>query len=592
MRYQPEWSADGKRIAFSDKDGKIYVVTLADRKVTEIADSPRGQIRDYIWSPRGNYLAFSMAVSGSGFASVYIWNAADGKLNRLTDDMFNAYNPAWDPQGNYLYFLSDREFAPQISQIEFNYATNRDAYIYAMSLRKDVKHPFPPESDEVAVTKPDEAPKPQGTPPALEPKAPAKDLNKELNKEPATETDKEKPAPSPTPEAKADAAAKPPANLIIDFDGISGRAARVPLGADNYGGLSAKTGHLLYGSDRRSTTADKAIGRQRFVSTPLKIAKRRPSRKMCVATRCPTMARRYWWPRVRLIMYDATPVGDKSRKPVSTAGLVVDRVPAEEWNQIFNEVWRRYRDWFYVSNMHGYDWVALREQYKPLLQYVAHRSDLNYVISEMISELTVQHAYIEGGDFQIPPRPRVGLPGARFELDKASGRYRIAKIFEGQNEEDIYRSPLTEVGVNASVGDYVLAIDGEELKGTDDPYRLLRNKADNPVQLTVNKKPVDGWLAHDLVSANHRRKKFDLSGLDQYEPAQSFGSDRRTRRLHSHSRHGRQRNSRIHQVVLPADTQGSADRRRARKWRRQRFAHADRATAPQVAGAELFADCG
>ena len=130
MRYQPEWSADGKRIAFGDKDGKVHVVTLADRKMVEIADSPRGQIRDYTWSPRGTYLAFSMSVSGNGFSSVYIWNAADGKVTRVTEDMFNAYSPAWDPQGNYLYFLSDREFAPQISQIEFNYATNRDAYIY------------------------------------------------------------------------------------------------------------------------------------------------------------------------------------------------------------------------------------------------------------------------------------------------------------------------------------------------------------------------------------------------------------------------------------------------------------------------------
>ena len=192
-------------------------------------------------------------------------------------------------------------------------------------------------------------------------------------------------------------------------------------------------------------------------------------------------------------IYDATPQGDRTKKAVATNNLYVDRVPVEEWNQIFNEVWRRYRDWFYVSNMHGYDWVALREQYKPLLKYVAHRSDLNYVISEMISELTVQHAYIDGGDFQVPPRPRSGLPGARFEVDKGSGRYRIAAIFDGENEEEIYRSPLREVGVNASVGDYVLAIDGEELKGTDDVYRLLRNKADNPVSLTLNNKPsVDG----------------------------------------------------------------------------------------------------
>jgi tricorn protease len=105
----------------------------------------------------------------------------------------------------------------------------------------------------------------------------------------------------------------------------------------------------------------------------------------------------------------------------------------------------------------------------------------------MISELTVQHAYIEGGDFTIPPRPRSGLPGARFEV--ANGRYRISEIFQGQNEEDIYRSPLTEIGVNVKVGDYVLAIDGEELKATDDIYRLLRNKADNPVSLTVNTTP-------------------------------------------------------------------------------------------------------
>ena len=99
---------------------------------------------------------------------------------------------------------------------------------------------------------------------------------------------------------------------------------------------------------------------------------------------------------------------------------MVDRVPAEEWAQIFDEVWRRYRDFFYVENMHGYDWAALREQYEPLVAHVAHRSDLNYVIGEMIAELTVQHAYIEGGDFELPPRARVALPGARFELDTAS----------------------------------------------------------------------------------------------------------------------------------------------------------------------------
>jgi tricorn protease len=491
MRYQPAWSPDGKRIAFSDKDGKVYVVTLADRKMIEIADAPHGTIRDYVWSPRGNYLAFSYDESPNRFSAIWIWSAGDGKLRKITDDMFNSYNPAWDPAGNYLYFIADREFQPQISQIEFNYATNRQAYVYALALRKDVKHPFPPESDEVTITKLDEAPKPKGVPVGEEPKPPAKDINKEL-KEPAKEAT---PAPTASPtsgapgEAKPDAA-KAPATMTIDFDGAASRVARVPIGADNYGGLSAKSGHLIY-----ATGSAFYYGRAGDRPTNLKIFAFKDRKEATIAEDIRGYAMSDDGSKLLVAqgpgynIYDATTDDDKNKKPVSTAGLFVDRVPEQEWNQIFNEVWRRYRDWFYVSNMHGYDWVAIREQYKPLLQYVSHRSDLNYVISEMISELTIQHAYIEGGDFTIPPRPRSGLPGARFELDKQSGRYRIAKIFEGESEEDIYRSPLREIGVNVSVGDYVLAIDGEELKATDDPYRLLRNKADNPVSLTVNKTP-------------------------------------------------------------------------------------------------------
>jgi len=488
MRYQPDWSPDGKYIAFSDKDGKVWVVTVADHKLVEVVDAPRNQVRDHTWSPNGNFLAFSMATTRSGFSSIYIWSSADGKVRRLTDGSFNSYNPAWDPQGNYLYFLSDREFAPQISTIEFNYAMNRQTYIYAMALRKDVKHPFPAESDEVAIAS--EPAKPKGTPAAEESKPAAQDLNRELKKQTGPEAEKEKDKPAAPAEAKPDTPPKPPMNLTIDFDGLETRVARVPVTADNYGGLTAKTGHLLYGVGSAPYN-----GRPGDRPTQLRIFAFKDRKETTLADEVRGYSLSEDGAKVLVAqgpaynLYDATPQGDKSRKTVSTAGLFVDRVPVEEWNQIFNEVWRRYRDFFYVSNMHGYDWAALREQYKPLLQYVAHRSDLNYVISEMISELTIQHAYIEGGDFQIPPRPRVGLPGARFELDESAGRYRIAKIFAGENEEDIYRSPLREIGVNVNVGDYVLAIDGEDLKGNDDPYRLLRNKADNPVQLTVNSKP-------------------------------------------------------------------------------------------------------
>jgi tricorn protease len=185
--------------------------------------------------------------------------------------------------------------------------------------------------------------------------------------------------------------------------------------------------------------------------------------------------------------YDVTP-GGGTPTPVSTADLQMDLDPEAEWRQIFGETWRQFRDFFYVENMHGYDWEAIGERYRAQLDHVVHRSDLNYVLTEMVSELNAGHTYVSGGDFAIPDRPAVGLPGAHFELDAASGRYRIARILPGHNQEAKYRSPLTEVGVDAREGDYVLAINGRDLAGDDNPYRLLQHLTD-PVTLTLNDQP-------------------------------------------------------------------------------------------------------
>jgi len=451
MRYAPEWAADGKRLAFSDKDGKLYVLTLEDKKLVEIADEVRGQVRDYTWSADGGHLAFSLS-NANGTRSLYVWSVADAQTRRITNDLFAQFAPAWDPDGNYLFYFSPREFAPALSSLEFNYATSRNLGIFALALRKDVKHPFPPESDEVSVA-------PEGEPPK----------------------------PAAKPEEKKEAKKE---YMKIDFEGLAERVSRVPVEADNYFGLQAIKGHLVYGrsgmgyygreSDRPTTLLTYSIKERKETTVVERVngyAVSNDGAKVLVRV------------GQEFRLYDLPVRGQPQPKTVSTRGLLVDRVPAEEWAQIFDEVWRRYRDFFYVKNMHGYDWKALREQYKPLLQYVGHRSDLNYMMGEMAAELNVSHAYISGGDWQIPERPRVALPGARFALDPASGRYKITKVFRGQNEEERYRSPLTEVGVDVKEGEYVLEIDGEELKGNDDPYRLLRNKADRPVTLTVNSKP-------------------------------------------------------------------------------------------------------
>ena len=150
MRYAPEWSPDGKRIAFSDKDRRLYVVTLADKKLVEVARNPRAGIRDYTWSPCGGHLAFSM-MDPNNFRSLWIWSAADGKLRRITDEQFHEASPAWDPKGNYLYYLSARFYLPQFDAFDFNFALDRNIGLYALALRKDVANPFPPEEDTVTV---------------------------------------------------------------------------------------------------------------------------------------------------------------------------------------------------------------------------------------------------------------------------------------------------------------------------------------------------------------------------------------------------------------------------------------------------------
>jgi len=459
MLYAPEWSPDGKRLAFSDHRGKLWVVTVADKKRVEVADDEYGRIGDYEWSPDGAFLAFSLTDPNRN-RSIHIWSAADGSVHRATHEGFEEYAPTWDPEGRYLFYLSEREYAPQISQIEWNFAGNRMTGVFALALAKDTPHPFPPESDEVKVD--------------------------EAKKDDAAKADEKKADKKGEKKSGDDAAAKKP--VRIDFDGLADRVVEVPIDADNLTALVAVEGKLLYGK-----TGAFFYGRSSYAKPSLELFDFEKRESSTVAEDVSGWAISADGGKLLVrsgggykLMEVKAKGGDA--KSVSTSGLEVDRVPTEEWAEIFHEVWRRYRDFFYVRNMHGYDWQAIGDRYETWLPYVAHRSDLNYVLGEMIAELSVGHAYIDGGDYEIPERPKVGLPGARFELDAAAGRYRIARILTGDNAEPRYRAPLTEVGVDARVGDYVLAIDGEELVASDNPYRLLRHKTD-PVTLTLSSTP-------------------------------------------------------------------------------------------------------
>jgi tricorn protease len=461
----PVWSPDSARIAFSDKDGKLFVATVADGREVQVADHIWGAIADYAWSPDGGHLAFSLA-NPAQVSQLSIWSVSDGRLRTVTSEYFDATTPAWSPDGSYLFYLSNRSYAPIISNLEWNYAGDRRGGIFGMALRKDVKPLLPPESDEVKL---------------------AKDNGDgdDAEKDEADEKDgKKKGKDGDTAAAKP--ATKP---VVIDFEGLAGRVVRIPVEADNYAGLVAVEGHLLFGSagpnfygrPNDDTSLLRAFSIEKRETFDLVKSKLDAWSVSADGTKVLVQQGE------KYLLLEVKKDGGET-KTVATVGLEMDLVPAEEWAEIFDETWRRFRDFFYVPNMHGYDWPAIGDRYRALLPDVAHRSDLNYVLTEMVSELNAGHTYISGGDFQIPERAPVGLPGARFELDPKAGRYRIASIYRGHNEEPRYRSPLTEVGVDVKAGDYVLAIDGVELEGSDNPYRLLQHKTD-PVTLTVNSKP-------------------------------------------------------------------------------------------------------
>ena len=462
--YAPRWSGDDKRIAFSDNTGRLYVIEVATKRRVTVARDPAELTQDYGWSPDGRFLSYSLDES-NGFSGVFVWSAADEKSRRITPPLFNAHSPAWAPNGELLYFLSDREYQPLLSTVEFDFATDRQTGIFAVTLRRDVKNPFGIRDDEPGEGRKD-----------------ADDGDADANSGADKGTGGKRQS-GKRPSKHKDGAKSP---MQIEFDGIEQRAIRVPLEADNLSNLVAGDESLLYQRSGPYYYGRDSGAKAAVMAYSIKDREAKPVVED-VAAWAATADGKHVLAQLSSKEIKYVEVGKSDdAKTVSLAGLVTTRVPAAEWREIFAEVWRRYRDYFYVENMHGYDWKKLREKYAPQLDFVGSRADLNYVIAEMISELTVQHAYIEGGDLGLPKRPFVALPGARFELEPKSGRYRIAKIFTGQNEEERYRSPLTEVGVDAHVGDYVLAINGRELRAGTDPYELLQAAPNQPVEWRVS----------------------------------------------------------------------------------------------------------
>jgi tricorn protease len=465
MLYEPVWSPDGKWLAFGDKDGVLRVADAATGDLVVVADESRGQLRDHVWSPCSGHLAFSMT-TGTECRQLHVWSRGSGAVQVVSRPLSNDSAPAWDPRGERLYFLGLRGFQPRLAgDYEWDFQVDRAWGVFALALQNGLPSLLPPRSDEAT-------------------------------------------APADTPPAPA----KFEAPIAIDFDGLAERVEALPLPLDNYGALAAAGENLLvlrrggsyYGRDSDQPTSLLAwSGKDRkheTIATDVRSIALAPDGSHVLVRTAKGWS-----------VAKASPDGKDGQKSLDLRGLPVPKVPADEYWQIFHEVWRRYRDFFYVANMHGHDWEGLRARYAPLVAHVRHRSDLNYVIGEMIAELNVGHAYIAGGDIGAPSRTPVALPGLVLAFDAVAGRYRIESVLRGENDDEMYRSPATAVGVALRAGEWLLAIDGEELQPEQNPYRLLRGKLGRSVALSVHDKPqLDGARTVVVQGIESEEKLFYL----------------------------------------------------------------------------------
>jgi len=454
-RFPPVWSPDSTKIAYADRGLRLWWVSVADKSPVLVTKAARTEISEYAWSPDSRWLAYATDTA-TDFSAIFLYSLDARSTTQVTSDAFESHEPVFDPEGRYLYLLSDRDVAPTLGHLELSYTVNKMTRPHAIPLRADLPSPFAPKSDEVKPPEVREA-----------------DRNKEKDKE---KKEREKKDVKPEP-------------LRIDLAGIQERIVAFPVPPGNDRGLLASKGKVYWLSfpTRELTDGGPMKGSLRVYD----MEKRKELELLGNVERFDVSgdgAKLLYkvdktWGIVE--PKEGLKAGDGALK---LDGMRMELDPRAEWSQIFAETWRVYRDFFYLPDMGQVDWPAMRRRYEALVPHVTHRYDLTYVLGEMAAELGSGHTYVGGGDPK-PERVPVGTLGADLELDAGAGRWRIARILPGQSWIEGRRSPLAAPGVKVAAGDYLLAIDGQELRGSDEPYRLLAQTPGRTVTLTVSAKP-------------------------------------------------------------------------------------------------------
>ncbi len=441
-KYSVEWSPNSKYLAFFDRSMNLQLIDIDSKNHTVVDRAVASEILDYSFSPDSKWITYTKENSNDQ-SSIWVYNIENESKLQLTDYTFSDRSPVFSKDGNYIFFLSDRDFNLAFSSFEFDYLYNNATRIYALPLTDKAPRLFKPKEDEEGGG----------------------------NNNNADASD----------------------NVVIQKEGANNRIVAFPVSSGNYWGLQAIDDGIVFFSNSGMNRFNIPEEKQETIMSGIS--------RGVVSADGSSFVYAY---RDDYGVAALSPGQDASQNLLNLDNLKMKIYPRKEWQQIFKDGWRIYRDFFYVGNLHNVDWDEFYERYSKLLPSINHRFDLDYIFGEMIAETNTGHAYVDYGDFERVDRIETGLLGAELKPDYNNNRYIINKIYQGENWNPDRVSPLTMQGININEGDYLISIEGNNITTDDNPYKFLENRADVATRITVNNRPdsrnARTYIIHPIAS--------------------------------------------------------------------------------------------
>ena len=484
--YSPRWSPDSKKIAYSDKRMNLWVVDLDQptpvKVDSDLYDTPFHNL-DPAWSADSRWIAYTKQLRNY-LRAVFVYSVTEKKSRQVTDGRSDATSPRFDRSGKYLYFLASTSAGLSQGWLDMtSMARSVTSSVWAAVLRKDLPSPVAPESDEEG--------------------GEAKDAAKDKKSASAERSKDDKAGDTKTDEKKAEdkkaEEKKPPEPVTIDFEGLDQRIVSLPIDRANYAALETGADGILFLVANPTVLTDEDYAE--FEEQPPQSVsrfelKKRKTEKLLEKVDGGSPV--YGGLTTFLLSSDGSKmlfsqgkkwfITDSEKAPKESDGALKSSIevyvdPRAEWRQMYHEVWRLERDFLYAPNFHGLDLKEAERVYAPFLEGIASREDLNQLFREMTGNLVLGHTFIGGGAEPKQESVSVGLLGADYRL--AGGRYQFARILSGENWNPKLQAPLTQPGVNVRAGEFLLAVNGQDLRGDDDVYRLFQGTAGKQTVLTV-----------------------------------------------------------------------------------------------------------